>query len=88
MPETQAQYKARILRHVAGREPLPLLTAAPDTLAALLAAAPPALCTRRPTPEETAEVAELLSKDSPNRAAVIQDLLWAMLSSVEFRFVH
>jgi hypothetical protein len=22
MPETQAQYKARILRHVAGREPL------------------------------------------------------------------
>jgi DinB superfamily len=50
MPETQAQYSARILRHVAGREPLPLLTAAPDTLAALLAAVPPALCARRPAP--------------------------------------
>ena len=50
MPETQAQYKARILGHVAGREPLPLLTAAPATLAALLAAVPPALCARRPAP--------------------------------------
>ncbi|HEX6373507.1 MAG TPA: DinB family protein, partial [Longimicrobium sp.] len=52
MPETQAQYKARILSHVAGREPLPLLTAAPATLAALLAAVPPALCARRPAPEK------------------------------------
>ena len=48
MPETQAQYRARILRHVAGREPLPLLAAAPATLAALLAAVPPALCSLRP----------------------------------------
>ena len=52
MSETQAQYKARILCHVAGREPLPLLTAAPATLAALLAAVPPALCARRPAPEK------------------------------------
>src|SRR5919107_264863 len=52
MPETQAQYKARILRHVAGREPLTLLAAAPATLAALLAAAPPALRARRPAPEK------------------------------------
>ncbi|HEX6749464.1 MAG TPA: DinB family protein [Longimicrobium sp.] len=50
MPETQAQYKARILRHVAGREPLALLAAAPATLAALLAATPPALFARRPAP--------------------------------------
>ena len=50
MSETQAQYKDRILRHVAGREPLPLLAAAPATLAALLAAVPPALCARRPAP--------------------------------------
>ena len=50
MPETQAQYKARILRHVDGREPLPLLTAAPATLAALLEGVPPALWDRRPAP--------------------------------------
>ena len=50
MPESQAQYKTRILRHVAGREPLSLLAAAPGTLAALLAAVPPALCARRPAP--------------------------------------
>ena len=36
MPESLAQYKARILRNVAGREPLSLLAAAPATLAALL----------------------------------------------------
>jgi hypothetical protein len=52
MSETQAQYKARILRHVASREPLPLLTAAPATLAALLATVPPALWTRRPAPRK------------------------------------
>jgi len=50
MSETQAQYKARILRHLAGRDPLSLLAAAPATLAALLAAVPPALCARRPAP--------------------------------------
>jgi DinB superfamily len=48
MRETQAQYKARILRHVGGREPLPLLAAAPDTLATLLADVSPALFARRP----------------------------------------
>jgi hypothetical protein len=52
MSETQAQYRARILRHVAGREPLPLLAAAPATLAALLATVPPALCARRPAPRK------------------------------------
>src|SRR5918999_5329978 len=50
MTETQAQYKSRILRHVAGRDPLPLLAAAPATLAALVADVPPAVCARRPTP--------------------------------------
>lgn len=50
MPETQAQYKARILRHVGGREPLSLLAAAPDTLAALLTAVPPALAALHPAP--------------------------------------
>lgn len=41
MTETQAQYKARILRYLGGRDPLPLLAAAPTTLAALLARVPP-----------------------------------------------
>src|SRR5215210_6406951 len=50
MPETQAEYKARILRHVAGREPLPLLAAAAPTLATLLADVPPAVFARRPAP--------------------------------------
>ena len=50
MPETHAQYKTRILRHVAGREPLSLLAAAPATLAALLAAVPPALLARPSAP--------------------------------------
>lgn len=35
---------------MAGREPLSLLAAAPATLAALLAAVPPAFCARRPAP--------------------------------------
>jgi hypothetical protein len=50
MPETQAQYKARILRYVAGSDPLSLLADAPATLTALLAAAPPRLFARRPAP--------------------------------------
>jgi len=50
MPETQAQYKARIVSNVAGREPLSLLAAAPSTLEALLAAVPPTLCAHRPAP--------------------------------------
>ena len=50
MAETQAQYKARILSHLAGREPLALLAAAPARLAALLATVPPALFARRPSP--------------------------------------
>jgi len=50
MPETQAQYKVRIRRHLAGREPLSLLAAAPARLAELLAAAPQTLCARRPAP--------------------------------------
>jgi hypothetical protein len=50
MPETQAQYKARILRHLTGREPLSLLAAAPATLEALLDVVPPQLGARRPAP--------------------------------------
>ena len=48
MRETQTQYKARILEYVSGRDPLPLLAAAPATLAALLARVPPGALDRRP----------------------------------------
>jgi DinB superfamily len=48
MPETQEQYKARILSHIQGREPLSLLASAPDKLAALLANASPAILGLRP----------------------------------------
>jgi hypothetical protein len=50
MTETPAHYKSRILRHVAGRDPLALLAAAPAALAALVADVPPALSARRPAP--------------------------------------
>ena len=50
MTETQAQYKARILRYLGARDPLPLLAAAPATLAALLARVPPGALDRRPAP--------------------------------------
>jgi hypothetical protein len=48
MAETQEQYKARILSHVQGRDPLALLAVAPDTLAALLARTPEPALSRRP----------------------------------------
>ena len=50
MTETQAQYKARILRYLGARDPLPLLAAAPTTLAALLARVPPGALDCRPLP--------------------------------------
>jgi uncharacterized damage-inducible protein DinB len=48
MAETKQQYKARIISHVQGRDPLALLAAAPDTLAALLAQTPESALSRRP----------------------------------------
>ena len=48
MSETQTQYKARILGYLGSRDPLPLLAAAPATLAALLARVPPGALDRRP----------------------------------------
>ena len=65
MTETQAQYKARILRHLGARDPLPLLAAAPDALAALLARTPAGLVGRRPAPEKWSiqEIAAHLADD-------------------------
>ena len=48
MTETQERYKARILSHVQGRDPLALLTVAPDRLATLLAQTPEPVLFRRP----------------------------------------
>ena len=45
--------------------------------------------TRRPTDEEVADVtAYLKERTKKNRAAAIQELAWALLTSAEFRFNH
>jgi hypothetical protein len=49
MTESQAQYTARILAHLRGRAPLPLLAAAPATLETLLGRTPAPLLDRHPT---------------------------------------
>src|SRR5918997_3617526 len=50
MTETQEQYKARILSYLAGRDPMPPLATAPDTLEALIDGVPEPLLDRRPSP--------------------------------------
>ena len=45
--------------------------------------------TRRPTPEDVADIAVYLSgQTGPARAAAVQELIWAVISSSEFRFNH
>ncbi|MEZ6141627.1 MAG: DUF1549 domain-containing protein [Zavarzinella sp.] len=43
---------------------------------------------RRPTPEETTLLVGLLSENKPNRETILTDILWAICSSSEFRFVR
>jgi hypothetical protein len=43
---------------------------------------------RRPTEDELAETCRLLAMPDANRAAVVQDLCWSLLTSTEFRFNH
>ena len=43
---------------------------------------------RFPSEEETAEMASLLTDDSKQNAAVVREMVWALLSSAEFRFNH
>lgn len=50
MAETQEQYKSRVLSYLAGRDPLPLLAAAPDALAALVAGLAEHILSHRPAP--------------------------------------
>jgi hypothetical protein len=44
--------------------------------------------TRRPTDEERKELADHLKTSGKDRAAALQEYLWALLTSVEFRFNH
>jgi Skp family chaperone for outer membrane proteins len=44
--------------------------------------------TRRPTAEEIAYVQEHLARRPDDRAAAAQELVWGLLTSVEFRFNH
>jgi hypothetical protein len=46
------------------------------------------LLSRRPTPEERAEVAGILTQRPRDRAGVLRELAWALLASTEFRFNH
>jgi len=47
-----------------------------------------AVFTRRPTDVERSDVAAYLKGRDKDRAAAVQEMLWAMLSSNEFRFNH
>ncbi|HEV7999508.1 MAG TPA: DUF1549 domain-containing protein [Planctomycetaceae bacterium] len=44
--------------------------------------------TRRPSPDETAEVERYLAERSKDRSAAVQEIVWALLASSEFRFNH
>ena len=44
--------------------------------------------TRRPAADEAAAVAEFLTGRDQDRMAALQELVWALLASVEFRFAH
>ena len=50
MAETQEQYKSRVLSYLAGRDPLPLLAAAPNALASLVAGLREHTLSHRPAP--------------------------------------
>jgi hypothetical protein len=44
--------------------------------------------TRRPTAEELGEVKSKLTGDENSRKQVFQDLLWAILNTKEFAYIH
>ncbi|MGP0064250.1 MAG: DUF1549 domain-containing protein [Isosphaeraceae bacterium] len=46
------------------------------------------ILSRPPTPEESADVARLLAVEPPAKAAAVQELVWGLLTSAEFRFNH
>jgi len=44
--------------------------------------------TREPLPEETAEIERYLAERPKDRPAAVQEIVWALLASSEFRFNH
>ncbi len=46
------------------------------------------ILTRRPTPEEAAELAALLQARAADRPAALQECIWGLIASDEFRFNH
>ncbi len=44
--------------------------------------------TRMPSPEETAEIADYLKDRAGDRTEALQELVWSLLTSTEFRFNH
>jgi hypothetical protein len=44
--------------------------------------------TRRPLPDEVAEVDRYLAERTKDRSAAVQEIVWALLASSEFRFNH
>ena len=46
------------------------------------------ILTRDPTDEERVAVVEYLKASPDNRSAAIQEIIWSLLTSVEFRFNH
>jgi hypothetical protein len=55
---------------------------------ALIRAATETILTREPGPEEVAALSSHLERRSDRRLDAIQHLVWALLSSPEFRFNH
>jgi Protein of unknown function (DUF1549)/Protein of unknown function (DUF1553) len=46
------------------------------------------ILSRPPLPDESADVVRMLTARPKEKAAVVQELVWALLNSVEFRFNH
>jgi len=46
------------------------------------------VATRKPLPEETAEIERYLAERPKDRSAAVQEIVWAVLASSEFRFNH
>jgi Protein of unknown function (DUF1549)/Protein of unknown function (DUF1553) len=46
------------------------------------------ILTRPPTPEELVDVARLLDERAKDKTSAVQELVWGLLTSVEFRFNH
>lgn len=46
------------------------------------------ILSRLPSPEESADVARVLNEQAANKPAAVQELVWGLLTSAEFRFNH